>query len=116
MAELFVSLALLGLLVGGAALLVHTPLALLATLGVGLVAGGLLFGVPAGVVYHVALARALAGRLPARWWLSPTGLHPHLDAEGRRRVMPWFALGALGTGLALLGCLCVAVAAWRSGA
>ena len=116
MAELLVAGALLTVLVGGAALVAHTGIEQLATLGVWLVAGGLALGVPTGLVYHVALARALAGRLPVRWWLSPTGLHPLLDDAGRRRVLPWFTLGAVGAGLALLGCLAVGIAAWRSAA
>ena len=84
--------------------------------GAALVALGMLVGVPTGLVYHVALYRALRprGALPARWWVAPLKLHPRLEARDRRRVMPWFWLGAAGFLLTCLGCVLVAIGAFRS--
>lgn len=84
--------------------------------GAALVALGMLLGVPAGVLYHVALHRALRprGALPARWWVAPLELHPRLEALDRRRVMPWFWLGAAGFLVTCLGCALVAIGAFRS--
>ena len=81
-----------------------------------LVVFGMLLGVPTGALYHVALYRALRprGPLPARWWVAPLALHPRLEARERRRVMPWFWLGATGFVLTCLGCLLVAIGALRS--
>lgn len=62
-----------------------------------------LVGVVAGLGYHVMLHRTLAP-LPRGWWWNPTRLHERLDDEGRRRVMPWFVVGAAGFVGSLLGC------------
>jgi hypothetical protein len=70
------------------------------------VAAGLGFGIPTGLVYHLALQRSLArvGRLPRRWWLHPIALHPLLPPEDALRVLAWCRLGALGCAVAFLGC------------
>jgi hypothetical protein len=80
--------------------------------GAGVLALGLVAGVGAGVVYHVALYRALAplGALGSGWWWRPTSFHPHLTPRLRRRVMPWFYVGAAGFFLALAGCAIVLAA------
>jgi hypothetical protein len=80
--------------------------------GVGVVALGLIVGCAAGVVYHVALYRALAplGVVRPGWWWRPTMLHAHLSPALRRRVMPWFYAGAAGFVVALAGCAVVLVA------
>jgi len=72
---------------------------------------GLVFGVATGFWYHVALARALAGAnvLTPRWWVRPVPLHEHLDATGRRRVMPWFYAGAVGFVATVIGLVLVAL-------
>lgn len=72
-------------------------------------AAGLVLGVPTGLVYHVALARALRGGdgLPARWWLRPVALHPRLREADRLRVLPWFWAGGAGFLLCALGCALV---------
>ena len=79
--------------------------ALLAT-GFWLVAAGLGFGLPTGLLYHVELRRSLLahGRLAPRWWLHPIALHPLLPAEDVFRVMAWCRLGAFGCAVAFLGC------------
>jgi hypothetical protein len=60
-------------------------------------------GTIAGIGYHVVLHRTLAP-LPPRWWWSPTSLHARLDPGQRRRVIPWFVVGAAGFVGSLLGC------------
>jgi hypothetical protein len=78
---------------------------------VGLVGGG-----GAGIVYHLALRRTLV-RLgsDARGWLwSPVSLHRLLDERGRREVLPWFRVGAVGFFLCLAGIGMVAVAIFKA--
>lgn len=70
---------------------------------VGCVAICFVVGAVAGLGYHVVLHRALAP-LPRGWWWSPTRLHERLDSDQRRRVMPWFVVGAAGFVGSLLGC------------
>ena len=79
--------------------------------GLGLMAGGLVIGLPAGAWYHVALYRCLLarGEVPAGFIWQPTRYHAALTAEERRRVLPWFTAGALGFGLIILGCTIFAV-------
>lgn len=57
-----------------------------------------------GVGYHAALWRTLGrrGRLPPRWWWSPTTYHPLLLAPERARVLPWFYAGATAFVVVLL--------------
>ncbi len=88
------------------------PDALLAT-GFWLVAAGLVFGLPTGLLYHIELRRSLLGRLPQRWWLHPIALHPLVPAEAAFRVMAWCRLGALGCAVAFLGCGVFALGAFR---
>ena len=80
--------------------------------GAGVLAVGLIVGVAAGVMYHVALFRALSpsGILRPGWWWRPTSLHEHLPPALRRRVLPWFYAGAAGFFVALAGCAVVLVA------
>ena len=83
MAEIGIAVVLLAALGALAVALAVAPATLLVA-GVWLVASGLAFGVPTGLLYHVALRRSLlaAGRLPARWWWSPTALHDAIpDAD-----------------------------------
>ena|SRR5205085_12664411 len=78
---------------------------LVLTIGIVLLVGGLLEGVPTGLWYHVVLRRMIAakGPVPPRWWLNPSKLHPALTAEEHRRVRFWFALGGLGYLIAVAG-------------
>lgn len=81
------------------------------TTAVGLAGGGM-----AGLVYHLALRRELM-RLHAdtRGWLwSPVAHHEALDASGKRRVLPWFRLGAAGFVVCIAGIGMVVVAVLRS--
>jgi hypothetical protein len=116
MAEIGLVVAALLALSGGAwAWTSLAPEALLVA-GVALVAAGLAFGLPTGLLYHVALRRSLAeaGRLPPRWWLDPIALHPLLPAEHSVRVLLWCRLGALGCAVAFLGCAVFALGALRA--
>jgi hypothetical protein len=113
--ELWIAIGLLGALAGCAAALAVAPDQLLLG-GFWLVVAGLAFGVPTGLVYHVALRRSLraAGRLPARWWLHPTALHGVLPAHDRTRVLAWCGAGALGFAATVVGCALVALGALRA--
>ena len=83
--------------------------------GFWLVAGGLAFGLPTGLLYHVELRRCLValGVLPERWWLNPIALHPLVPPEAAFRVMAWCRLGAFGCAVAFLGCGVFALGALR---
>jgi hypothetical protein len=84
--------------------------------GLWLVLGGLAFGVPTGFLYHLALRRSLlrSGPLPARWWLRPTQLHDHILGADRRLVLGFCYAGAVGFLVTVLGCVVVAIGAWRT--
>jgi len=107
----------LGLLVAFgvlAAALAVAPAALLVA-GFWLAVAGLAFGVPTGLLYHVALRRSLlaAGALPEKWWWSPTSLHDGIPDADRRWVLGWCYAGALGFLVTVFGCALVALAAFR---
>ncbi len=80
------------------------------------VAGGLAFGLPTGLLYHVALHRSLSriGSLPRRWWLHPLALHPRVPPEDAFAVLAWCRLGALGCAVAFLGCALFGLGALRA--
>jgi hypothetical protein len=111
--ELGVVALVLGALVAVPALFAVVPWEVTFGLGVALIGLGMAIGVPAGAMYHVRLWRAVRPT-GTRWWLHPTGLHPHLGDGERPSVMRWFKLGAAGFVLAILGCAFVAVGALRS--
>lgn len=94
------------LLIGLGVLAVSLPLEALVLTGAGLMAAGLLLGVPAGAYYHLKLYRCLAdrGRVPDGFLWHPTRYHSALRPEERRRVMPWFVAGGTGFMLIMLGC------------
>lgn len=114
MLETWIAIGLLGALAGCAAALAVAPDALVVG-GFWLAAIGLAFGVPTGLVYHLALRSSLrtAGRLPERWWLHPTALHGELPGDDRSRVLAWCAAGALGFAVSVVGCALVAIGALR---
>jgi hypothetical protein len=115
MLETVLALASVAVLSGGAwAWTALAPDALLAA-GLWAVAAGLGFGLPTGLAYHVALRRSLAARglLPRRWWLRPISLHPLLPAEDSVRVLLWCRLGALGCGVAFVGCAIFGLGAFQ---
>lgn len=116
MGELVVALAPVVLLALITLLVSYVPLAYIAASSLILVGIGGLFGLPAGVWYHVALRRELLrrGPLPPRWLWKPTDQHRLLDAAAQARVRPWFAAGAAGFLLIVLGALLgvLALALW----
>jgi len=97
-----------------AAALAVEPAALLLA-GFWTAAAGLAFGVPTGLLYHVALRRSLRAvdALPERWWWSPTSLHGGIPAADRRWVLGLCYAGALGFLVTVFGCALVALAAYR---
>lgn len=107
--------ALLLLALGGVALALCSAADALVIAGAWIVAAGLAFGVPTGLVYHVALHNSLvrAGTLPARWWLRPTAFHPRIPTDDRGWVLAWCSAGAAGFGVTVLGMLVMAVGAVR---
>jgi hypothetical protein len=107
--------ALLLMTLGATALALTSAADALVVAGVWIVAAGLAFGVPTGLLYHVALHRSLtrAGTLPPRWWLRPTTLHDRIPADDRGRVLGWCAAGAAGFGVTVVGMIVMAVGAIR---
>jgi hypothetical protein len=87
----------------GVAVLLGLPPLLGIRVAVGFVVVSFLVGAIAGLGYHVVLHRTLSP-LPPGWWWSPTRLHGRLGPAERRRVMPWFVVGAAGFVGSLLGC------------
>lgn len=114
MLEAGIALALL-LLLGAAGLALAVAPETLLVAGFWIVAGGLAFGVPTGLLYHLALRRALlrAGCLPPRWWWQPTSLHGAIPTAERRWVLGWCGAGAAGFAISVLGCVAVAIGAVR---
>ena len=78
-----------------------------------LIAASFVIGLCAGVGYHIALYRALAPSPPRLWWWSPTHMHERLTHAQRRRVIPWFVVGASGFCGAMLGAAAFLSAALR---
>jgi len=84
--------------------------------GWGMVLVGLVGGGAAGIVYHLALRKALArmGASTRGWLWSPVARHRLLDEQGRSDVLPWFRTGAAGFFVCLAGIAMVAVALARA--
>jgi hypothetical protein len=99
-----VVMTLLGVGLLGIMTTILTP-HLMTQLGLWILAVGLLSGVPTGFWYHVVLYRLLARKMmmPAKWWLFPVALHPHLTGDEVARIRPWFLAGGLGFALSLAG-------------
>jgi hypothetical protein len=112
MPELAIAVAVLGY----SLLLVLPGIEWQARIGVCVTLLGLFGGGGAGLVYHLALRKALV-RLgaPAQGWIwSPVARHPSLDEEARKQVLRWFHLGAAGFALCLAGMGLVAAAVVRA--
>lgn len=101
MFELIIAMAIVIALLLGAMI----PAMALVWIGLALVAIGALVGVPAGLVYHARLYRALRaeGRETSGMWLRPYELHAKLSDARREPLIVLFGVGALGFGLTVLG-------------
>jgi hypothetical protein len=112
---LIVLLVVVAMVAAGLAVL-SIPTGILLFAGFVCVLSGLLVGVPAGFWYHLQLRAALLHRppLPENWWLYPTRFHANLSPPERRRVMPWFYLGAAGFLACMLGALVAMLGVLRS--
>ena len=88
------------------ALAAWIPWPTLLELGALLATGGLLLGVPAGILYHVRLRAALLRHdvLPTRWWVSPLSHHGLLPEPELRGVLPACYVGAVGFVVTAAGC------------
>jgi hypothetical protein len=84
--------------------------------GLGLAALGFAYGIPTALVYHWLLHRALSrdGRLPQRWWISPTAHHHLLEPNERPRVLVWAAIGGSGFIVIVLGIVLTSLGLWRA--
>ncbi len=78
---------------------------LMTTIGLVMLALGLLLGVPTGFWYHVLLYRILSPRiaLPPKWWWAPVDLHPLLTEQELARLKPWFTIGGIGFVFSIVG-------------
>ncbi|WP_146157352.1 hypothetical protein [Enhygromyxa salina] len=104
----------IGIIVALLASAMIPPMSLLwLSVGVGTLGAGL--GLPAGFVYHAKLWRALRaeGHATGDMWLRPHHLHVKLSDQRRSAVVVWFAVGAVGFGLTMLGAAGVLTAVVR---
>ena len=115
MLEALIVVTVLAAMVAAGLAVLTIPAGSLLSAGFVCAALGMLFGAPAGLRYHARLREALLRRppLPRRWWLHPTQYHPDLEPSERKRVFPWFYLGAAGFMLTLLGALLAMLAVLR---
>jgi hypothetical protein len=107
MIEALVVLGVVALLVLMGSLVVFASLEGLVIAGAACMGLGLVLGVPAGLLYHVALYRCLAkrGAVSRSFVWHPTRYHAALQPDELRRVMPSFITGALSFGLIVIGSL-----------
>lgn len=105
MTELLIALVPLLLLAGLALTALYVPLPLIGSFALSLMAVGFLFGVPAGLVFHLVLRRELlrVGALPRGWYWHPQRHTGPLQPAALRRIRPWFLLGAGGFVLIIAG-------------
>lgn len=84
--------------------------------GFGLAALGFAYGIPAAIVYHWLLHRSLVrhGRLPPRWWLSPTSHHGLVPPAEQPRVLVWAGIGGSGFLVIVLGIVLTSLGLWRA--
>ncbi len=84
--------------------------------GLGLAALGFAYGIPTAMVYHWLLHRALTrnGRLPKRWWVSPTAHHDLVPPAERGPVLLWAGIGGSGFVVVVLGIVLTSLGLWRA--
>src|SRR5262245_59755595 len=116
MIEIALIVGVIALVIGVTALFALVSWYILFGLGIGLIALGMLIGVPTGFWFHVVLYRVMREKhiVQPRWWLRPIGIFEALSADDRRRVAPWMYAGGAGFVIALVGCALFAVGALRS--
>jgi hypothetical protein len=114
--EALVVFGLVGLLVLFGTMALLLPLEILVLAGVVCIAAGFMLGVPAGTYYHVKLYRALAahGGVPRGFFWHPTRYHASVPPNEWRNIVPWFAAGAIGFVLILVGCAIVMLGMLRA--
>jgi len=105
MLETILVLSAIGAIGLGGSLPGMTAPSLAILFGIGLLAAGLVIGVPAGVWYHVILYRSVAPKVdvPRAWWLSPLALHGHLSDAERQGIARWYRIGGIGFALSVVG-------------
>lgn len=76
-------------------------------LWIGVILGtlGALLGVPAGLVYHARLWKALRaeGHGTEGMWLRPHHLHAKVSEDRLAPIEAWFAAGVVGFAMTMLG-------------
>jgi hypothetical protein len=114
--ELLLTLALIGSLGAFVLVLQVVPVATLLTAGLWLLGAGLGIGLPTSAVYHALLRRSLLriDALPPGWYWNPTALHGRIPAADRAGVLGFCFVAASGFVAIVVGCVAVALAAWRS--
>jgi hypothetical protein len=112
MAELSMAALVFVALSGLSLLVLFVPFIYLLWSATAFMAVGLLFGLPMGIYYHLALRRELLelGPLPRGFWLRPHHHHAALDEAALRRVMPFWWMGGAGFSFIILGCVLSVVA------
>lgn len=92
------------------------PAETLLVVGISVAALGFAYGLPAAFVYHWLLHRSLvrAGRLPKRWWISPTSHHDLVPSGDRPRVLVCAAIGGSGFLVIVLGIVLTSLGLWRA--
>jgi hypothetical protein len=101
---------------GGLLLFALPGIELQFVLGTVLTVVGLTGGGGAGLLYHVRLRQALLrlGASTRGWLLAPVARHALLDEPAKRRVLPWFRIGAAGFFVCLAGIGMIVVAVLRA--
>ena len=118
MRELAIVIAILGTLLGLSAIPL-LPWQQSIRLGFWVTAGGCVVGIPAGLLYHALLYRALRpfGPLPKGWYWNAIKLNDTAPRVLRRAIWFWCGLGALGFFTIMLGLVMVVLAmlsGWRT--
>lgn len=107
MFEVLVTVAIVVVL----ALSAWLPPTMLMWVGAGILGLGALVGVPAGLVYHAQLWRALraGGHATEGMWIRPHALHHQIAGDEGERIRALFAVGALGFGGTMLGAVALVI-------
>ena len=118
MREIIIVFLVLGALLGLSTMML-VPWVTGMTIGFYVMIGGIVVGVPTGIVYHVLLYRALRpfGPLPKGWYWNATKLNDTAPRVLRRAIWIWCWIGAVGFFAIMLGVLMIVlamVAGWQT--